>query len=156
VKAKLFRHGLSYEAELTYIGKDSKGRDAYLSSNAALDFARMSSAAARDGIELIVNTAWRDHEWQMRLYADYEEATLRWFEGGKIGKRPLAPSRPGFSRHEMAEAVDLDLVDDLGRERPAKAWLKEHAREYSFVNPINQEPWHWEHDPLSVFKGGSK
>lgn len=128
-----YRHGEPFQLRLVWIGRDSKGRDAYLGERAAPAFIRMQSAALTDGVDLVINTAWRDHGWQQRLWD-------AWAKG--LTKRK--PCQPGYSRHEAGEAVDLDLVDENDHERPCAQWLLRRAAEFGFVNPVDQEPWHYE------------
>lgn len=66
--------GSPVELKLSYIGKDTHGRDAYLREDAALAFSRMVSEAEKAGVEILVNTAFRDHDWQQRLWDDYQSS----------------------------------------------------------------------------------
>lgn len=138
-----YRDGQPIKLRLVWIGKDSSGRDTYLAESAAPAWVRMASAALADGVDLVINTAWRDHEWQQRLWDAWQK-----------GLTHLRPCRPGYSRHEAGEAVDIDLIDDKGHERPAAAWLLARAHEFGFVHPIGREPWHHEYNPKAAAKVG--
>ena len=136
--------------ELSYI--DGKGHQ--LESAAALSFARMAAAAQRDGVDLEVNSAFREHRAQQYLWSCWEHDQRLWDHApeSKRGPRPLRPSKPGYSLHESGLAVDLDLLDEHGHERPAAQWLREHAGEYGFVFPVDKEPWHAEYRPAKEAK----
>lgn len=109
--------------------------------DAALAFACMASAAEKDGVRLHVNTAWRDHDYQTRLYDQYMAAMKKWTDGGKQGPQPTPAARPGFSRHESGLAVDIEAP------LPVFTWLKRRAVDFKFYNTVWNEPWHWEYKP---------
>lgn len=136
-----YRDGKPFTVRLLWVGKDSHNRDAYLSEAAGASFLRMAEAAALEHVELVINTAFRDHEWQQRLWDNWVR-----------GLTSLRPSKPGYSLHEAGDAIDIDLVDDDGRERPAARWLLQHSSEYGFSRPVGAEPWHHQFNLAVVAK----
>ncbi len=88
----------------------------------AAAFDRMSAAAARAGIALIVNSAFRSDAEQAALFAAHPDPT--W----------VAP--PGHSLHRCATELDL------GPES-AYAWLAANAAGFGFVQRYSWEPWHY-------------
>jgi hypothetical protein len=87
---------------------------------AALD--RMSAAAARAGISLIVDSAFRSDAEQAALFAAHPDP--RW----------VAP--PGHSLHRCATELDLGPESAYG-------WLAADAARFGFVQRYSWEPWHY-------------
>jgi zinc D-Ala-D-Ala carboxypeptidase len=87
--------------------------------------------AAKDGIEIVVNSGWRSREYQKQLFRDAvakyrsEKAAVRW----------VAP--PDTSSHVSGDAVDI------GPSR-ATAWLSKHGAQYRLCQIYRNEPWHYE------------
>ncbi|MBB4664492.1 transglycosylase SLT domain-containing protein [Conexibacter arvalis] len=88
----------------------------------AAAFDRMAAAAARDGIQLIVNSGWRSTAEQARLFAANPDP--RW----------VAP--PGKSLHRLGTELDLGPPS-------AYAWLAANAPTFHFVKRYSWEPWHF-------------
>lgn len=126
------------------------GGGKYLDVDAAADFVRMREAAAREGINLSVTSAFRSNEEQEYFYNRY------------IADRENAPpaSRPGYSNHQSGAAVDIGGTtshpnpprsEGVG---PVYAWLDANASRFNFRR-IASEAWHWEHLPtLARYRGG--
>ena len=87
--------------------------------------------AARDGIEIVVNSGWRSREYQKQLLRDAvakygsEKEAARWV------------ATPDTSSHVSGDAVDI------GPSR-ATAWLSRHGAEYRLCQIYRNEPWHYE------------
>jgi hypothetical protein len=93
----------------------------------AAAFDRMDDAAHRDGVDLVVNSAFRTDAEQAVLFRRHPDP--RW----------VAP--PGKSRHR--EATELDLGGSGG----AWAWLAGHASGFGFRQRYSWEPWHYGYLP---------
>lgn len=113
----------------------------------AYDFLMMRSAAAKDGVNLAVNSAFRTQEEQRVLYIERMDPATGLERPGSPG--PAAP--PGFSNHQTGIALDID-VDMTKGDRAAEnfsakfLWLREHGATYGFDNEeVPSEPWHWRH-----------
>lgn len=87
----------------------------------------MQAAAAREGVQLRISSAWRTNCEQTRIHAEYLGGT-----------GPFA-FPPGYSRHQDGAALDL-LVDDPR----VLAWLERNAGRFGFAQTIPGENWHWE------------
>ena len=87
--------------------------------------------AARDGIEIVVNSGWRSREYQKQLLRDAvakyrsEKEAVRWV------------ATPDSSSHVSGDAVDI------GPSR-ATAWLSKHGAQYRLCQIHRNEPWHYE------------
>lgn len=93
----------------------------------AAAFDRMDAAARREGVDLVVNSAFRTDAEQAVLFRRHPDP--RW----------VAP--PGRSRHR--QATELDLGGSSG----AWAWLATNAAAFSFTQRYAWEPWHYGYLP---------
>ena len=109
----------------------------------------MIAAAAAEGIELQVCSAYRSVAQQERLYAAEDPVP----EG-----QPVAVQAPGASEHHTGLALDLvsseyTSLDEGFENTEAFAWLQEHAWEYGYIlryprdkesiTGVIYEPWHY-------------
>jgi hypothetical protein len=85
-------------------------------------FDRMAEAAARDGLALLVTSAYRSDAEQAELYRRHPDP--QW----------VAP--PGRSLHRLGTELDLGPPAAYG-------WLAGHARRFGFVQRYSWEPWHY-------------
>jgi hypothetical protein len=88
----------------------------------ALAFDRMNAAARRDGLSLIITSAYRSDDEQARLYARHPDP--RW----------VAP--PGKSLHRNGTELDLGPPS-------AYDWLQANAGRFHFLQRYSWEPWHY-------------
>lgn len=136
--------------DLVSVGEDCSGRRARLTADAATAWQQMREAAAAAGVELLLVSAYRSYDYQVRLW----ERKLAAGETPAEIRRVLAV--PGFSQHHTGCAVDVgapgctELTEDF-EATPAFRWLTEHAGEFGFSMPYGREnaqgviyePWHW-------------
>jgi D-alanyl-D-alanine carboxypeptidase len=99
-----------------------------------------ATAAARDGVEIYVNSGWRSEKYQEQLF---EQAVAKYGSGAKAAQWV---ARPGTSVHEAGGAVDIGPND-------AAAWLSDHGAEYGLCQMYANEPWHYELRPDGVAHG---
>ena len=139
------------EAEqLVSVGLDCNGREALLAPDAATAWARLRDAARCDGCDVLLVSAFRSYEYQVRLW----ERKLRAGETPAQIRRVLGV--PGFSQHHTGCAIDVGTpgCTDLTERFEATAefrWLAEHAQMFGFTMPYGRdnargvayEPWHW-------------
>ena len=88
----------------------------------AAAFDRVAQAAARHGISLTINSAFRSDAEQAALFAAHPDP--RW----------VAP--PGRSLHRCGTELDLGPAAAYG-------WLATHAPGFGFVRRYSWEPWHF-------------
>ncbi len=93
----------------------------------AAAFDLMAVAAARDGVRLAINSAFRSDREQAILFARHPDP--KW----------VAP--PGRSRHR--NATELDLAGSSG----AWKWLAHNAERFGFTQRYSWEPWHYGYRP---------
>ncbi len=133
-------------------GIPTLGRDVLqLQREAAEHLGRLVEAAAMDGEELVVASAYRSYEEQQISH----QRLASIYGAGANGTSAM----PGHSQHQLGTAVDFtnaaagyQVWMPFG-ETTAYLWLEHHAREYGFVlsYPKGQEeetgyqwePWHY-------------
>lgn len=104
----------------------------FLTSEAAQSFREMHAQAAIEGIELRVESAFRTHSQQVKLFYRH-------------GKSRAA--KPGYSRHQQGTAIDLVVRKPCKTKGLCRSleywWLRRNAHKYNFHQPLEHEPWHW-------------
>ena len=114
---------------------------------------QMQAAAAADGIDLRVLSAYRSIELQKQIFFDVKSERNQ-----SAAERAQVSAPPGFSEHSTGYAVDLGDGRAPGTNLSASfettaafAWLQANANRYHFSlsfprnNPqgVSYEPWHW-------------
>jgi hypothetical protein len=95
--------------------------------------------AARDGVEVEVNSGWRSPAYQQRLL---EEAVAQY------GSRAAAArwvATPATSEHVAGEAADVGA--------DGATWLAAHGASYGLCPVYRNEPWHYELRPDAAEHG---
>ena len=136
--------------ELACIGIDIHGRHQWLTPLAARAWARMRDAAAREGIELQIVSAFRSATYQLGII----ERKLE--RGQSIDEILRVNAAPGFSEHHSGRVVDITTpghaaLEEAFDQSPAFAWLQDEAARFGFSlsyprdnrHGIAYEPWHW-------------
>jgi len=117
----------------------------YLNRETRDAFVKMSDAAKKDSITLIVDSGYRSASFQKRIIkrrmelGDSFESVMRF----------VAP--PGYSEHETGRAVDLVPSEIAFAKSKTYLWLKDNAGKFGFVETLHEdiipksrwEPWHW-------------
>jgi hypothetical protein len=85
-------------------------------------FDRMAAAAARDGVHLVIASAFRSNAEQAVLFARHPD--------------PKWVARPGRSLHRLGTELDLGPASAYG-------WLARNARRFHFAQRYAWERWHY-------------
>ncbi|MGA7954231.1 MAG: M15 family metallopeptidase [Gloeobacterales cyanobacterium] len=147
-------------SSLTVVSK-TKGKVVMLRVAAAEKFLEMQRAAARDGVDLVAVSGFRDKAYQQGLF----DRNL-----GKMGQaievtKVSAP--PGYSEHHTGYALDIGdgrqpetHVENTFEQTRAFEWLQSNAGRFGFEmsfpkdnkQGVSYEPWHWRFigDPESL------
>ena len=147
----LDRMPLQAEAtELVSVGLDILGRERHLAPAAAAQWIEMTAAAARDEVALLLVSAFRSLDYQVRLF----EQKLA--SGQHINDILRVNAPPGFSEHHSGRAVDVATpgarpLSDEFETTAAFAWLTTNAARFGFAMTYPRdnrfgmiyEPWHW-------------
>lgn len=131
-----------------------------LQTEAADAFLSMQAAAAKDGVDVRMQSGYRSVSYQKKLYDNktqyYRDKGLS--EAAAREKAAVIVNPPGCSEHNCGLAADLNSPEhttlDTGfADTAAFRWLCENAEQYGFilrypkeaesVTGITYEPWHW-------------
>ncbi len=131
-----------------------------LQTDAADAFLSMQAAAAKDGVDVRMQSGYRSVSYQKKLYDNktqyYRDKGLS--EAAAREKAAVIVNPPGCSEHNCGLAADLNSPEhttlDTGfADTAAFRWLCENAEQYGFilrypkeaesVTGITYEPWHW-------------
>lgn len=128
-------------------------------------FKRMWDGANREGIYLIIDSAYRSYKSQLEVYKEYENN-----KGTKFADSIAA--RPGFSEHQTGLALDIYAKECTSaktfKDSKAYAWLIANSYKYGFIlrypdgknklTGYNYESWHYrylgEELALKVYESG--
>jgi hypothetical protein len=123
-----YGNGRIPESALTQIS----GSNERMWAPAAEHLSDLLADAKKAGVSITVTDGYRDYDSQVRL----AEQKGLYSQGGLAAK-------PGTSEHGWGLAVDLGL------DASSQAWMREHAKDYGFVENVAREPWHWEFVPTT-------
>jgi len=137
-------------------------------------FKKMHAAAAREGVRLVVVSAFRSFSDQKRIWENkWSGRTL--VSGLQLSEALPDPqlralkilefsSMPGTSRHHWGTDLDLNSVDvayfKTTEGHRVYKWLEEHAPKFGFCQTYSadrtkrpdgygEEPWHWSYLPVA-------
>ena len=136
--------------DLIDVGPNIVGRMQTLEPVAAAQWTAMQSAAADDGVALLLVSGFRSFEYQAELIRRKLNSGLL------IGDILQVNAAPGYSQHHTGRALDIatpgskPLLEEF-EHTAAFAWLQVNAGRFAFGlsyprdNPagIAYEPWHW-------------
>ncbi len=136
--------------DLVDAADDMFGRPALMTPGTLTCWRDMTDAARRDGIELLLVSAFRSIDYQCELIA------RKLAKGQDLDTILTVNAIPGFSEHHTGRAIDLTCEDcePLTEEfefTDAFSWLCHHAARFHFAMSfprdnalgIIYEPWHW-------------
>lgn len=112
---------------------------------------KMTSAAKKAGLSLVVSSAYRSSSIQTTLFNNNEAANP--------DQEYPSVAKPQHSEHQLGTVVDFRSGSDVAFTleafggSPEYAWMAQHAHEYGFVRSYPDgkqsvtgyasEPWHW-------------
>ncbi|GAA1131203.1 hypothetical protein GCM10009670_25640 [Citricoccus alkalitolerans] len=122
-----------------------------LRDEAAVAAEDLFAAAAADGVDLTLVSAYRSYGYQQGTYGGWVERY------GQVEADRIS-ARPGFSEHQTGLAMDVGSADGACTleqcfgDTPEGAWVAEHAAEHGWVirypdgsedvTGYSPEPWH--------------
>ncbi len=152
-RAYLQQRGLRLYAEaseLVRAGTNAEGREFLLTPAAAQAWQAMQTAAAQDGITLVLESAYRSVARQLEIL----QAKLA--AGQALNAVLLLVAPPGCSEHHTGCAVDIGTPGSVALQEEfeitaAFAWLQANAARHGFsmsfprgnAQGYSHEPWHW-------------
>lgn len=115
----------------------------------------MCEAAEKDGVSLLVISAYRSIDRQTELFNNKVNNLKKdgYNEEDAIATAATVVARPGTSEHNLGLAVDFNTDQEWFENTKEFKWLRENAAEYGFVlrypkdkysiTKIIYEPWHY-------------
>lgn len=141
-----------------------------LQRDAAEALQALQGAAAADGIDIRVLSAFRSIALQKQIFFDVKSERNQ-----SALERAQVSAPPGFSEHSTGYAVDLGdgrapatNLSPSFDQTAAYRWLQEHANRFHFHlsfpqanrQGVSYEPWHWRFegsaDALKVFEAAQR
>lgn len=136
--------------ELVATERDFYDRPQQLTPKSFAAWTAMKQAAASDGVDIFLISAFRSAKYQ------YDLLTQKLAAGTTIEQLLTVNAAPGFSEHHTGRAVDIGtygcdaLVEDF-ENTSAFQWLTDRALRFGFTMSyprdndfgIVYEPWHW-------------
>jgi D-alanyl-D-alanine carboxypeptidase len=135
---------------LITVATNEEGRQYQLLPNAAAAWHDMQAAAANDGYQLLVLSAYRSVARQIELIQHKLD------DGININEILTSIAPPGYSEHHTGRAIDIAAkhhpeLDESFATTAEYAWLTAHAGKFGFTlsYPLGNasgyvfEPWHW-------------
>jgi D-alanyl-D-alanine carboxypeptidase len=135
---------------LTPVGVGTDGRDKFLTPAAAAAWLAMREAAQKDGVELLLVSAFRSFDFQLALIRN------KLAKGRSIDEILTVNAPPGCSEHHSGRAIDVGdsltpPLEEAFETTAAFAWLTANAGRFGFSMSYPRgnrhgylyEPWHW-------------
>ncbi|MFZ6656794.1 M15 family metallopeptidase [Undibacterium sp. TJN19] len=136
--------------ELVLAETGDDGRQYLLTSATCQAWQAMKQAASRDGIALLMISAFRSVARQTEIISDKLAA------GMQIEDILMVCAPPGYSEHHTGRAIDIATPEDAELEisfdtTTAFTWLQANASRFGFhlsyppgnSSGFQYEPWHW-------------
>lgn len=115
----------------------------------------MAKAAQKDGLTLLVGSAYRSYDYQKTIY----ERNVR--QMGKIAADRVSAA-PGTSQHQLGTVMDFGSISDEFADTKEGIWLSKNAAKYGFslsfpkgyekVTGYQWECWHYRYVGLEAIK----
>jgi len=133
----------------------SIGNGLYLNRRAAAAWQAMRTAAAEDGINLWVISAYRSHE---RQTYNFNNSVQNHIAAGRTPEEAHAITAgyiavPGTSEHTLGMAIDVNYIGAAFEHSAEFEWLIENGASFGYIfryprdkteiTGINFEPWHF-------------
>ena len=126
----------------------------------------MCKAAAKDGVKLVVISAYRTNATQQSLFNNkaqrVKNADPSLTHDQAVEEAAKVVAKPGTSEHQLGLAVDFNSVEDSFRYTKQYKWLQEHCTDYGFIlryaddkqdkTGIIPEPWHYRYVGVEMAK----
>lgn len=166
----------SLDAEkIILVNKDNKIPDDYkanlveyeghfIDSSIASSLDKMVKSAKREGINLKINTAYRDTNEQQEIY---ERRVNLYVKKGNtkeqaIVKTNLEVQKPGYSEHETGLALDFRNPNKPEENADMWKWLESNSYKYGFIlrypkdktniTKVSNEEWHYRYVGKDIAK----
>ena len=138
-----------------YIAKLVEYNGKLVDSSIINDLDNMFKDTKKDGVNLKINTAYRDKKEQQDIYdrriKAYEDEGMSVKEA--IEKTNSEVQKPGYSEHETGLAIDFSNPSNPAENEPMWEWLNANSYKYGFIlrypkdkidiTKVSNEEWHY-------------
>lgn len=134
--------------DLISIPMDYSGGEEYKANRVAITaLTQMFEAAKVDGLEMVVNSAYRSYDDQLELIEFYR----KWYGDNYVNKYV---ARAGYSEHQTGLAFDIGSTSSkVFADSKEYKWMQENCYKYGFIlrftkkaegiTGYKSEPWHY-------------
>lgn len=163
------------EEKIILVNKDNKIPDDYkanlleyeghfIDSSIASSLDKMVKSAKREGINLKINTAYRDRNEQQEIY---ERRVNLYVKKGNtkeqaVSKTNLEVQKPRYSEHETGLALDFSNPNKPEENADMWKWLESNSYKYGFIlrypkdktniTKVSNEEWHYRYVGKDIAK----
>ena len=143
--------------DLMTIPSEYASEDDLKSSRIAFNaFKQMSDAASKEGLGIVINSAYRSYQDQI----DIGEYYKKWYGQSYVDKYV---AKPGYSEHQTGLAYDIGSrsVNVFANSKEYE-WMKNNAYKYGFIERFTKkyehitgfrmEPWHYRYVGKDIAK----
>ncbi len=136
--------------------KYTNGEDHFASKKVLDAFIKMYDAAAKDGLNLVINSSYRTYDDQEELCNQYQK-----LYGDSYVNKYMA--RPGFSEHQTGLSFDVgSRSSNIFANSKEYTWMLDNAYKYGFIlrfpkkyeniTGFRYEPWHYRYVGVDIAK----
>lgn len=134
--------------DLISVPMDYSGGEEYKANRVAITaLTQMFEAAKVDGLEMVVNSAYRSYDDQLELIEYYR----KWYGDNYVNK---CVARAGYSEHQTGLAFDIGSTSSkVFADSKEYQWMQENCYKYGFIlrftkkaegiTGYKSEPWHY-------------
>lgn len=134
--------------DLISVPMDYSGGEEYKANRVAITaLTQMFEAAKVDGLEMVVNSAYRSYDDQLELIEFYR----KWYGDNYVNKYV---ARAGYSEHQTGLAFDIGSTSSkVFADSKEYQWMQENCYKYGFIlrftkkaegiTGYKSEPWHY-------------
>lgn len=135
-------------SDLIAVPADYSGGEEYKANRVAITaLTQMFEAAKADGLEMVVNSAYRSYDDQLELIEYYR----KWYGDNYVNKYV---ARAGYSEHQTGLAFDIGSTSsNVFADSKEYQWMLENCYKYGFIlrftkkaegiTGYKSEPWHY-------------
>ena len=143
--------------DLIVIPKEYTNNEEFRANKTAVNaLIQMVKSAKLDGLEIVVNSAYRSYDDQVEIAEFYR----KWYGDNYVNNYV---AKPGFSEHQTGLAFDIGCTSEkVFADSNEYKWMQENAYKYGFVmrfykkceviTGFKSEPWHYRYVGKEIAK----
>ena len=143
--------------DLIVIPKEYTNNEEFRANKTAVNaLIQMVKSAKLDGLEIVVNSAYRSYDDQVEIAEFYR----KWYGDNYVNNYV---AKPGFSEHQTGLAFDIGSTSEkVFADSNEYKWMQENAYKYGFVmrfykkgeviTGFKSEPWHYRYVGKEIAK----